>query len=487
MRLNARALVAAAVLGGTLLALVMATQASAVVYWANWGNASFGSSIGRANLDGTLPQNTFVSPTGPRPCGVAVDDEYVYYAHLGTGGLGTAGIGRVRRDGSDVQNDFITTGGGPCGVAVNDTHVFWANGNNFGGGSTIGRANVDGSSPNASFITNAGSTVCGVAVNATHVYWASLGGGTIGRANLNGSAANSSFISGLGGPCGVALDSSYVYWSDLPFEAGAIGRANLDGGSVDTDFIPTSELDSTRPCGIAVDDGHIYWGDWTFDSDRIGRAELDGANVNQSFIANTAAEVCGVAVDAAPIYPPACEDIELQTEVGTGIPVQLDCAGPGSLTYEIVTNPSLGTLGTLDAATGEVPYTAPDAPGTDTFSYRATNAGGGSSPATVTIEVHPSSEFTFAGVKRNRRRGIAKLAIRVPGAGKYRLTGKGLKRVNRVARGARTAQLLVRTKGARKRKLNRRGSVRVVARVRFSPTGGLPKTKARRIKLVKRR
>ena len=57
-------------------------------------------------------------------------------------------------------------------------------------------------------------------------------------------------------------------------------------------------------------------------------------------------------------------------------------------TYAIVTAPAHGTLSALDADAGTVVYTAADDfAGTDTFTYRATNSGGDSAPATVTLDV----------------------------------------------------------------------------------------------------
>jgi hypothetical protein len=47
-------------------------------------------------------------------------------------------------------------------------------------------------------------------------------------------------------------------------------------------------------------------------------------------------------------------------------------------------------------------------------------------------------------------------------------------------------KLTVRATGARKQQLERLGTTTVRARVTFSPTGGSPKTKTKKITLVKR-
>ena len=136
-----------------------ASGASAYVYWAN-GGGGLGGTIGRANLDGTGANQSFIS--------------YVYANYA-------------------------------WGVAVDGTHVYWADRYSR----TIGRANLNGTGVNHSFITGANRPT-GVAVDGTHVYWANGVGGsgtTIGRANLNGTGANRSFITGVFDPWGVAVDA----------------------------------------------------------------------------------------------------------------------------------------------------------------------------------------------------------------------------------------------------------------------------------------
>lgn len=63
--------------------------------------------------------------------------------------------------------------------------------------------------------------------------------------------------------------------------------------------------------------------------------------------------------------------------------------------FEIVSQPALGSV-TLDAATGEYVYTAPNVGGTDSFTFRAVNSAGASAEATVdlTITALPLPEVT---------------------------------------------------------------------------------------------
>jgi hypothetical protein len=106
--------------------------------------------------------------------------------------------------------------------------------------------------------------------------------------------------------------------------------------------------------------------------------------------------------------------------------------------------------------------------------------------------------FSFAKLKRNKKRGTATLTVEVPGPGTLALIGKGLvkQRPGPVSRAPRVlakavsaagkVKLKIKAKGKKKAKLNETGKVKVKAKVTFTPTGGAPNTKSKRIKLVKR-
>ena len=184
----------------TLAALALAALAllpaiaSAYVYWTNTNLPA----IGRANLDGSNPNQSFIPAALPR--GVAVDAHHIYW------GIYPNAIGRANLDGSNVNTSFITGASLPDGVAVDSDYIYWANSNS----QAIGRADIDGSDPNQSFITGANAPQ-GVAVDADHIYWTNPGtdvtGGTLGRADIDGSDPNQSFITGATHPSDVVVDS----------------------------------------------------------------------------------------------------------------------------------------------------------------------------------------------------------------------------------------------------------------------------------------
>lgn len=263
--------------------LIFASGAQAFLYWTSGDN-----SIGRASLDGSAVQQSFIGGVSA-PCGLTVDGAHVYWANPGT-----QSIGRANLDGSGANPNFITGTRG-CGVAVDGAHVYWSNLNT----SSIGRANLDGSGVDQKFIPVA-ANACGLAVDAAHIYWANLTSGTIGRANLSGTGVNQNFITGASGPCGVAVDAAHIYWDNAGNTSGSIGRANLDGSGVNQNFIGGARA----PCGVAVDSAHIYWANdnGTGNGSSIGRANLDGSGVNQSLIGGLVAP-CGPAVDSTAAGP----------------------------------------------------------------------------------------------------------------------------------------------------------------------------------------
>jgi len=282
---------------------LQAARADAYVYWAN-ANAG----IGRANLDGTGPTQTFIphSSTG-NPDGVAVDGQHVYWADYGA-----SRIGRANLDGSSPDLNWITTTGKPQGIAVDSGHVYWADVDN----GAIGRANLDGTGVNQAFVdTGGGVTASGVDVDGGHIYWGDPLHRTVGRANLDGTAPTTAFISTpSGGPYDVAVDSSHVYWTG--YFGNNIGRADLNGTNVSESFITGAALPST----VAVDSAHIYWTNTSNSSNSIGRANLDGSGVNQGLIA-TGTNPWGIAVDSgsAVVTPTLSTTASASVAIGNSI------------------------------------------------------------------------------------------------------------------------------------------------------------------------
>jgi len=255
----------------TAFAWIAPSAKASGIYWTN-GDSNV---IGRANLDGTDVNYSFI--TANNPFNIAIFGPYIYW----DAGASDA-IGRMGLDGNGMNENFLT-GMSPSGIAVDGNHIYW--GNFFAG--TIGRANLDGTDVNQNFVSIPDAEVYGVAIDATYIYWTSGGVGphAIGRAKLDGTDVNPNFIpyggSGVNAPIGIAVDGSYIYWTEII--SGSIGRATLDGTVANKGFITRASL----PTGVAVDGTYIYWTNSAFSvggGGAIGRANLDGTGVNQNFI-----------------------------------------------------------------------------------------------------------------------------------------------------------------------------------------------------------
>ena len=365
-------------------------------------------------------------------------------------------IGRANLDGTGVDHSFITGTGNPHEAAVNSTHVYWVNGQPAG--YTIGRANLDGTEANPRFIADVDVDFgSGVAIDGRHVYWVSKfydgfpepASGAIGRANLDGTGVDESFITGLDFPAGaLAVDASHLYWtsyasyahSDVnPPSPSRIGRANLNGTGVDEDFISAPEVGA-----VAVDDAHVWWtvapALRSDESGAIWRANLDGTGAKSVIpgvlgVIGTDIFPCGLALDRTHVYWRSGFEI-----------------GRARLDGDRANHEFIGTpIGSCGVAVDGLP-------------------------------------FSFGKLKRNRKRGTAKLTVNVPGPGELELAKtRKVKRAKERAKAQGKVKLRVKPRAKATKSLERRGKAKVKAKVTFVPDEGEGGTQTKRLKLIKRR
>ena len=290
------------------------------IYWVN----SQGTSIGRANLDGSGVDQRFITGT-KGACGLAVAGSHIYWGNTN----GEQSIGRASLDGTAVNERFIqgnpasrtSTGSLPCLEAVAGGQIYWSV---FDGGcgDAVGRANLNGTGANQDFISNQKTPttcpggrpfgVCGVAVSGSHIYWGNYfpGGGSIGRASLDGTGVNHTFITPspdtLGAApapvCLVAVEGAHIYWTNLNNgNHRTIGRANLDGSAIDTTFIsglpagpPSIDGGLHTTCRAVVAGNYVYWARHSA-ATTIGRAKLNGTGIDNNYITG-AINACRIAV-----------------------------------------------------------------------------------------------------------------------------------------------------------------------------------------------
>ena len=363
-----------------------------------------------------------------------------------------SGVDRANLDGTGVDQSFINFHGNPIAIAVDGAHIYWLNTDIRA--STIGRANLDGTGVEPSFIPGVGFPY-DLAVDGAHIYWAH--GGGIGRANLDGTGADLSFIEpprDVGWTpafYGVAVSGANIYWSyrEIGFSGhipgvppiNSIGCANIDGTGANYGLVTANARN------VALDAAHVYW----TTSVGIGRANLDGTAAQEGFI--PAHGDTGVTVDAAHVYwsGGAGGHIGRANLDGSGVEPAL-IAGVGARDVA-VDGPPPGS-----PATSSCPPPAPPAP--------------------------PDNSFSLGKLKRNLKKGTAKLTVKVPGPGALRLrkTKRVRKDTEQVAETGKV-RLTIRPRPKGKSKLAETGKVKVNARVRYTPTGGEPNTESRGVTL----
>jgi CSLREA domain-containing protein len=120
-----------------------------------------------------------------------------------------------------------------------------------------------------------------------------------------------------------------------------------------------------------------------------------------------------------------------------------------------------------------------------TCTVTASTPGDGSASATsaAVTASYPSNAFTFGKLTHNKHKGTATLTVKIPGAGKLVLNGKGVKTVRKTASGGKVKLKIVLTR-KQLRKLMASGKLRVKIKVTYTPTGGLSRSTTKKIKLI---
>jgi O-antigen/teichoic acid export membrane protein len=368
--------------------------------------------------------------------GASSANAYVYWSDDDDAG---GSLGRAELSGGANPGDGWLPGlASSCGIAVDGSHVYWTTREG-----TVGRANLDGSAVDEDFIALPSGWACGVAVDAGHLYWASNSSGKLGRAALDGSSVQAAWMSpGTGHGCGIAVDATSVYWAT----ASGVYSAPLGGGPAST----ISEA-TTDNCGVAVNAAHIYWatGEGWIERDTLGGGP-------PTPIVEVPLSPCGVAVDANYLYwaNSASDTIGRSNLDGSGVDQRF---------AEGARHPcgvAVDSLGSSSASRG--PAATPPAP--------------------------PSNMFRLGQVRKNKRRGTARLEILLPGPGTVVLAGRKVieRRVAEDVPGGKLTPVEIKVKPRRRTRglLATYGVVVAPLSVTFTPAGGFSRTRYTRVWLA---
>jgi hypothetical protein len=345
--------IAVAVLLAVLALLLLPPRAHAnFVYWTNL----FGNSIGRAKINGTAPNDSFIPgiPSSPGPSGIAVDSKFIYWEEQNGG---AASIGRANLDGSGVNHQFISSGVvNPQGLAVTPSSIYWTNEAAMGH-STIGHANIDGSNPTQNFVDPGPVSICGLAADQSFVYYlASAAPSTfsIGRVPLGGGSPQTDFVPVSQTQCGVAVDSSFLYWGT---GTDTVGRVPVGGGSPQGGFIANTAGASQTVSGVAINSQYVFWGNnsGATSGNFIGRANLGGGSPNPTLIPGASRPFM---LAAAPSNKITINSVARKKKKGTAA-ISAKVPGPGQVTLNQTSTPP--DVNATAAAVKQIGLTIPQA------------------------------------------------------------------------------------------------------------------------------
>lgn len=244
--------------------------------------------IGRANIDGTSPNHTFLNTGTTGLSALAVNDTHLYWVETTNKRIRCAD-----RSGANITT-VVTLNHADClGLAVNSTYLYWGYRVELNGQvRAIGRYKLDGTDTNHTWITfgvNGQFTPMGLAINDNYIFWASNLGMNIGRANLDGTSPSNDFCPATG-ISQVAAASDYIYYTQPLRDE--IRRRIIASTTITVNFIAPGFYAE----GIAATSTHLYWAYRSAGANAIGRANRDGTGKNINFIALPSDSVGGIAV-----------------------------------------------------------------------------------------------------------------------------------------------------------------------------------------------
>jgi YVTN family beta-propeller protein len=430
---------------------------------------------------------------GPRGVAISPDGTRVYVANEESGTVSVIGTA------SDEVVDEIGSVAGARGLAVSpDGRRLYVGQNEMNTvvvidtetGDAVGAPIVVGSEPQGIAFTPDG----------TKAYVANLfGPGTCSVIDTSTETVIATIPLGVGSlPVGIAIspDGKLAYVAD----AGADTVTVID---TETNSVVGEPIDvATGPRGVAFspDGSRAYvatgfftgLADGTFSTIDTASEEIVGEPVT---IGN---KPLGIAI--VPDQPPLASLTSASSTAGE--PVQLNASASHDPDGQIARYDwSFGDGQTAPDA-GPTPTHTYSAPGTYRVTVTLTDSEGcstsfvftgltascngsslASAASTVKVAARPqgkpalsSNDFHFGKLRRDKRRGTAKLEVVIPGPGVLQLRGKSVRGVKRTAAGAGTFTLMVRPKGKAMKTLMSRGQLKVGVEVTFRPNGGIPRT-----------
>src|ERR1039458_4538748 len=258
-----RGLLAALITAGLLLGMLgLSTQRAHAALYFPFAGGSYIVHAGNNGLGGAPTVKT-----GGRATGVAINGSYLYWLNDPYSGEGS--LRRSTIAGTEVTT-LLSGLKSPEAIAIGGEYIYYGE---SGTTNTIGRVKLNGEEANNAFITTDVKTPAGLAVNASHIYWTNAdivgeyeeGKGYIADATIAGGEPKTIIATATSGgtPRGLAADSSYLYWSSGEYGNDKIGRANLEGKETEPKFIQSeANINGAFALGVDSTDTHLYWSEF---------------------------------------------------------------------------------------------------------------------------------------------------------------------------------------------------------------------------------
>ena len=134
--------------------------------------------------------------------------------------------------------------------------------------------------------------------------------------------------------------------------------------------------------------------------------------------------------------------------------------------------------------TGKVTVSVPRGikPGTYQVTLTAQTPQGGTATGVAKLKV-VKPKLKLGAVKLDPAKGTAALRVKVPGAGRLTVAGKGVAKLRKKTKKARTLKVSIAPTGAAGALLERTGSAKVRAKITFKPTSGISVSKTKSVVL----
>ena len=124
----------------------------------------------------------------------------------------------------------------------------------------------------------------------------------------------------------------------------------------------------------------------------------------------------------------------------------------------------------------------------EVFTGRTAYCSGAASAVSHTVTAYPvPNNFGFGRLIHNRKNGTVRMQVKLPGDGTLVLTGSKVHMVRKIKAKAGSVWLTLHPRVEVNKRLKKVGHIGIKVRVKFSPIGGTPKSKARSLQLLRKK